>query len=114
MCYLTASLLFEGPGDERRVSMDDCHILYPPALWQLGVRGDLDQLQAHLLPQGSRQAAKLTLSFGQVHRGLPVLAAVSRRFPKGLWDAPHHGVGEAAIWAHVCHDYNTLIVYKKW
>lgn len=106
LCYLTASLLFEGPGDERRVSLDDCHILYPPALWQLGVRGDLDQLQAHLLPQCSCQATKLALSFGQVHGDLPVLTSVFPSLPKALWDAPHHGMGEAAIWAHVCHDFN--------
>lgn len=65
--YLTASLLFKGPGDERSVSLDDGDILYPPAPWQLRVGGDLDQLQAHLLPQSSSQATKLTLSFGQVH-----------------------------------------------
>lgn len=50
VCYLAASLLFEGFGDERGPTLDDCHIFYPPALWQLGVRGDLNQLQAHLLP----------------------------------------------------------------
>lgn len=65
--YLAASLMFEGPCDERCASLDDRYIFYPPALWQLRVRGDLDQLQAHFLPQRSRQAAKLTLSFGQVH-----------------------------------------------
>ncbi len=106
MCYLAASLLFEGPGNERCVSLDDCHILYPPALWQLRVRGDLDQLQAHFLPQGSSQATELPLGFGQVHRHLPVLTIISHHFPKSLWDAPHHGVGESAIWAHICHDFN--------
>lgn len=67
LCYLAASLLFEGSGDECRVSLDDRHVVYPPALGQLGVRGDLDQLQAHFLSQGSCQATELTLSFGQVH-----------------------------------------------
>lgn len=104
--YLTASQLFEGPGDERRASLDDGHIFYPPALRQLRVRRDFDQLQAHFLPQRSRQAPKLTLSFGQVHRWrLAVLAAVPRRFPKGLRDAPHHGVCETSVWDNVCHDW---------
>ncbi|KAI3358718.1 hypothetical protein L3Q82_015128, partial [Scortum barcoo] len=48
----------------------------------LGVRGDFDQLQAHLLPQGSCQATKLTLSFGQVHGHLPVLMTVFPGAPK--------------------------------
>lgn len=104
--YLTASLLLEGPGDERDASLDDSHVFYPPALRQLGVRGDLDQLQAHLLPQRPRQTTELTLGFGQVHRDLSVLTTISHRFPKGLWDASHHGVGEAAIRAHVCHDFD--------
>lgn len=107
--YLALSLLFEGSGDERRVSLDDSHILYLPAFWQLGVRWDLDQLQAHLLPQRSSQATKLTLSFGQVHRNLPVLLAVPCFLSKGLWNAPHHGVGEMAIRAHVCHGFNNVV-----
>lgn len=101
--YLASPLLFEGPGDERCASLDDGHIFYPPALRQLGVRGYLNQLQTHLLPQSSGQAAELTLSLGQVHRGLSVLTAFSRHVPKGLWDASHHGVGEAAVRAHVRH-----------
>lgn len=104
--YLTAPLLFKGPGNECCVSLDHCHILYSPALWQLRVRGDLDQLQAHLLPQGSGQASKLALDFGQVHRYLPILTILSHHFPKSLWDAPHHGVGEFTIRAHICHAFN--------
>lgn len=108
LCYLAASLLFEGSGDERRVSLDHRHILYPPALRQLGVRGDLDELEAHLLPQGSCQAAVLTLGFGQVHGDLPVLPSVSHSFPtEGLRNATHHGVGEAAVRTHVGHGFQT-------
>lgn len=62
--YLAAPLLLERPGDERRVPLDDGHVLYPPALRQLGVRRDLNELQAHLLPQSSGQAPELTLAFG--------------------------------------------------
>ena len=111
--YLAASLLLEGPGDERRVALDDRHVLHPPALRQVRVGGDLDELQAHLLPQGPRQAAELTLSFGQIHRGLAVLPGVCRGLPKGLRDAPHHGVGEAAIRTHVGHVF-TERLFVKW
>lgn len=104
MCYLTASLLFEGSGDERGTALDDRHVFYPPALGQLGVGGYLDQLQAHLLPQRPRQASELSLSFGQVHGHLSVLPTVLRHLPESLWDATNYSMRETAVRAHVGHD----------
>lgn len=112
VCYLAASLLFEGFGDKRGAALDDGYVFYPPALWQLGVRGDLDQLQAHLLPQGACQASKLPLSFGQVYRHLSVPAAVVEHFPEGLWDAANDGMREAAVRAHVRHDATDQMRWK--
>lgn len=104
VCYLAVSLLFEGFGDERGATLDDRHIFYPPALWQLGVRGDLNQLQAHLLPQRTCQAPELSLRLGQVHRHPSVLGTVPDCFPKGIWDAANYSMCETAVRAHICHD----------